>query len=166
MEGGLSHWYNRTMRRDALLDRVTAHYRALLDERLVGLVLYGSRARGQARDSSDLDLFLLAEGLPGDPFDRNAALPFPPIDPRTEPPISVRALTPAEYARDIAPLDLDIALDGLVLYDRDGTITEQLARIRRRIAEAGLYRNGDLCWHWKTEPTRRDWAVTWEGVRL
>jgi predicted nucleotidyltransferase len=35
-----------------------------LGERLVAVVLYGSRARDQAREASDWDLFVIATDLP------------------------------------------------------------------------------------------------------
>jgi uncharacterized protein len=148
-----------------LLSHLADHYRALLGERLIGLVLYGSRARGTARPDSDVDLMLIAQGLPGDPFQRARDLP-PPSLPLSDPPISLRALTPAEYERDIAPIDLDIAVDGKILHDRDGYMTSRLALIRLRIEEAGLVRDAGLAWRWRRRPSTRHWAVTWDGVRL
>ncbi len=145
--------------------RLVAHYRGLLAERLVALAIYGSRARGDFHEYSDLDLLLIARALPQDAFERVAVLPGPRLSP-DEPSLSLRALTPAEYERDIAPLDLDIAVDARILYERDHYLSERLALIRQRIAEAGLVRHADLSWHWRRAPTRRDWAVTWEGVRL
>ena len=155
--------------RPGLLDEIAAHYRGLLGDRLVGLVLYGSYARGTARPESDLDLFLLAEGLPEDPFERLAALPKPPAEVANgalrDPPVSVRALTPVEFARGIASLDLDLAVDGRILLDRNGYTADRLAVVRRRIEEIGWYRDENLFWQWRTYPSRVDWALNWEGVR-
>jgi predicted nucleotidyltransferase len=150
--------------RNALLDELARHFRARLGEDLVGVVLYGSRARGDARPDSDLDLMIIADRLPEDGFDR-AFTVRPPRGNFTDPEVSVRALTPAEYERDIAPIDLDVAIDAVVLYDRDGYVTDRLALIRRRIDEAGLYRDAGM-WRWRRWPERADWSVTWEGVRL
>jgi hypothetical protein len=147
------------------LDEVVQHFRALLQERLVGLVLYGSRARGDARADSDVDLFLLAEGLPEDLWERGRLLRFRSAQPR-QPDLGIRALTPREYARDLSPLDLDIAIDGRVLWDRDGFTASRLALIRKRLSEAGLYRTPDLRWRWHKWPSRVDWEINWDGVTV
>jgi predicted nucleotidyltransferase len=151
--------------RPELVDELVAHYRAALGQRLVGLAMFGSRARGDARPESDLDLLLIAEGLPHDRFDRAGIVRAPSLR-VDDPSVSVRALLPEEYERDIAPIDLDIGLDAVVLHDRNGYLAERLETVRKRIEEAGLLRAPDLTWGWRRWPTRADWAVTWEGVRL
>jgi hypothetical protein len=148
-----------------LAKRLASHYRSLFGDRLIGLVLYGSRARGDARPDSDLDVMLIANGLPDAAVER-ARLTRPPALAASDPDVSVRALTPAEYERDIAPIDLDIAVDGLIILDPTGYLGERLALIRQRIDEAGLYRDQDLVWRWRRWPARRDWRVTWQGVSL
>jgi uncharacterized protein len=161
--GAVSDCYTALMRTE-LLDELRVHYRAALGARLVGLATFGSRARGDARPDSDLDLLLIAEALPDDLFERASAVRAPAL--RTEDPdVSVRALTPTEYERDIAPIDLDIGLDAIVMYDRDAYLADRLALVRQRIGQAGLVRSRDLTWGWRRGPTRTDWAVTWEGVR-
>lgn len=45
-----------------LLDRLAHELKALYGERYRGLVLYGSYARGEADEGSDVDLLLLLEG--------------------------------------------------------------------------------------------------------
>jgi predicted nucleotidyltransferase len=45
-----------------LLDRLSHELKALYGERYRGLVLYGSYARGEADEGSDVDLLLLLEG--------------------------------------------------------------------------------------------------------
>jgi hypothetical protein len=151
--------------RPELILELAAHYRATLGQRLVALASFGSRARGDSRPDSDLDLLLIAEGLDDDLFERASAVRAPRLRP-DDPAVSVRALTPREYERDIAPMDLDIALDAQLHHDRDAYLAGRLDIIRQRIAEAGLVRAPDLTWTWKCPPTRRDWAVTWEGVRI
>jgi predicted nucleotidyltransferase len=151
--------------RPTALEELTRHYAALLGERLVSLALYGSRARGDARDDSDLDLFLVAEGLPKDPWERARSLPSPRWDVWADPQVSIRALTPEELERDIAPVDLDIAVDARILFDRGGYLSGRLATVRERIAEAGLVRGPDLFWRWTEWPSRADWEISWQGVR-
>lgn len=45
-----------------LLDRLAADLKGLYGERYRGLVLYGSYARGEADEGSDVDVLLLLEG--------------------------------------------------------------------------------------------------------
>lgn len=151
--------------RAELIDELVAHYRAVFGERLVGLAIFGSRARGDARPDSDLDLLLIAEGLPRDLFVRASVVRAPSLR-GDDPSVSVRALCREEYERDIAPIDLDIGLDAVVLHDRNGYLAGRLMLIRQRIEQAGLVRAADLSWGWRRWPARSDWAVTWEGVRV
>jgi predicted nucleotidyltransferase len=151
--------------RSDLLPQLCSHYRVLFGERLLALAMFGSRARGDARPESDIDLMLIAEALPADPFERTRLVRAQGLE-ANDPSVSVRALSPSEYERDIAPIDLDIALDASVLYDRDSYLAQRLDLIRQRIEQAGLIRAPDLTWSWRRWPNRTDWAVTWEGVRL
>jgi uncharacterized protein len=134
--------------------------RAALGERLSAVVLFGSRARGDASPQSDWDLLVLAEGLPEHPFDRHLFInPLLPLSPGGG--ISALARTPEEFESGLSSLYLDIALDGMVLYDPRGYAAERLAAIRRAMDEAGLYRErneaGDV-WRWKNQPAGR-WTL-------
>jgi len=50
------------MRRDELLKRIKDALRAAHGERLRGVVLYGSEARGEASETSDIDVLVLLDG--------------------------------------------------------------------------------------------------------
>jgi predicted nucleotidyltransferase len=50
----------------AVLSRLSGELKALYGDRYQGLLLYGSYARGEAHEGSDVDLLLLLEG-PVDP---------------------------------------------------------------------------------------------------
>jgi len=50
------------MRTGELLARARERLREAFGERLRGVVLYGSEARGEATDDSDIDLLVLLEG--------------------------------------------------------------------------------------------------------
>ena len=51
-----------TTEKKAFLRRVQAELRAVFGDRLRGVVLYGSEARGTARPDSDIDLLVLLTG--------------------------------------------------------------------------------------------------------
>lgn len=150
-----------------LWGRVADAYERSLRRRLVGLAAFGSRARGDARPDSDHDLLLVARGLSPDPFERNQEIqaPLDSLDSSDALSVSVLARTPEEFLADITPLHLDLALDAIVLFEQQSFLSHHLGRVRQRIQEAGLERGKDLFWTWK-RPPRRDWAISWEGVRV
>jgi predicted nucleotidyltransferase len=133
-----------------------------LGERLVAVVLFGSRARGDAKPESDWDLLVIAEGLPERTLDRHLFLKRS-LRPGSRGPVSMLARTPAEFEGHLPSIYLDVAIDGEILYDPVGYARDRLSRVRRIIARCGLYREhtpaGDL-WTWKREPTRR-WVLHW-----
>ncbi len=135
-----------------------------LGERLVAVVLFGSRARGEAREDSDWDLLVIAKALPDDYLDRHFLLKrMLPTQIRGM--VSIISKTPAEFEEALPPLYLDIALDGKVLHDSHGYVTARLDLIRRLIGEARLIRErtgaGDV-WHVAQPHTYQPlhWPVT------
>jgi hypothetical protein len=149
---------------DDLLGWVVHRLASGFGERLLGVALFGSRARGEATDDSDVDLLVIARGLPR-LWDRDGALrevlPERPLVPQ----LSLLARTPEEFEGDVRPLHLDLALDARVLFDRDGYLQGRLERLRQLVRQAKLRRRPDLFWEWEEPPTRPDWSITWEGVQ-
>jgi hypothetical protein len=124
--------------------------------------LYGSRARGQAREASDWDLFIIATDLPMQLWERHILLKrFLPAAYRGA--VSLLAKTPQEFEEKISSLYLDIAQDGQILFDPQGYAHRRLALLQRLMAETGLYRkksSGGEVWRWRQKPGQ-PWALEW-----
>ena len=137
-----------------------------LGDRLISVVLFGSRARGEAAEDSDWDLLVLARDLPQRPFQRHRTLKqMLPAAERGR--LSLLAKTPQEFEASLPALYLDIALDGIVLYDPELYIADKLVALRQLIGKKGLHRERagrDLVWRWQEFPGF-GWAVEWEGAR-
>jgi len=137
--------------------------RTRLRDRLVAVVLYGSRARGEAEAWSDWDLLVIAEGLPAKWFDRHML--FSELLPASCAGVTVVAVTTKEFQARVTSLYLDIALDGEVLYDPQEYAARKLAELKRLMDRLGLYRErteaGDY-WRWKEQPEGA-WELAWES---
>ena len=147
------------------LAEVTEALREGLGDDLVAVVLFGSRARDDARPESDWDLLVIASGLPPSPLHRvrqiASSLPFEWRF-RT----GILACTPEEFLRRVTPLDLDLALDGVVLFDPRNFVRPRLADLQEQINDMGLVRRelaGEWAWMWRGRP-RRTWSLEWQDA--
>lgn len=147
------------------LQDVLVALRAHLGDSLRSVVLFGSRARGDARPESDWDLFVIAGGLPSSPLERSRMLRRV-VPPRWCGRAAIIATTPQEFEAQFPAYYLDIAADGRILYDADGYVEDRLNRIHQRVREAGLHRRRlahGFVWTWETPP-RGSWRIDWDGV--
>lgn len=136
------------------LSEVVAALKQQLGDDLVAVVLFGSRARGEAGDQSDWDILVLAHNLPSRVMERHRRLKrLLPDAWRGQ--VSVLAKTPLEFEAHLPALWLDIALDGVVLHDTEGYVTARLAKLKQLMQRHGLIRERvghDLLWRWKHFP--------------
>lgn len=112
----------------------------LFGEALVGVVVHGSWARGEAHDGSDVDLLLVVGA--GTPIDRELyrrwdATGALTIDGRRADVHFARL--PSDEER-VTPFWAEIATDGFVAFERGRRVSLRLARIRDRIAAGRLVR--------------------------
>ena len=151
--------------RQKLVDR----YVKALGDNLVALAFFGSCARGEGTEASDIDVLLIAEELPRHPWERGRLI-YRPIKEPSWGRIAVLARTVEEFTADVSPLHLDLAEDAIIIYDPQGFLTAKLDRVQELIEEAGLVRertSGGLVWWWKDTPPRPGhWAITWEGFSV
>ena len=140
----------------------TALQEALGDD-LLALILFGSRARGDATPDSDWDLLLLAENLPPSPWRRTQQM-LTLLPQEWRHPVSILAHTPAEWFARVTPLALDIALDGIVLYDNSqNVLPARLSALREQLSHLGLERHAvenEWIWLWRDQP-QRHWELEW-----
>ena len=146
----------------AVLSQIVTALQEGLGERLVAVVLHGSRARGLACQVSDWDLFIIATELPAQHWERHILLKsFLPAAYRGA--VSLLAKTPQEFKENISSLYLDIAQDGQILFDPQGYAHRRLADLQRLMAETGLYRkksSGGEVWRWRQKP-QQPWTLEW-----
>lgn len=107
--------------------------------RLVGVVVLGSWARGEAAAASDIDVLIAID--PDLPLTREIYRAWD----RTPLSFEGRAID-AHFIHPSSPgapptaVWCEAAVDGLVWYDRDGRLTSRLAEVRRAIAEGQVVR--------------------------
>lgn len=121
----------------------------VLGDNLVSIALFGSVARGEATETSDIDLFIVCNQLPSGVFKRLEMLE--PIKERLYPNLkklweqdiytnfSELAYT-AEEARQLRWIYLDMVEDAVILFDRDGFLEGILNALRQRLQELGARR--------------------------
>ena len=76
-----------------------------LSAKLVAVVLFGSRARGEGSETSDWDLLVIAEGLPAKTFDRTLYLKQL-IPPEWRGRVSILAKTPEQFHGAVSSLSM------------------------------------------------------------
>lgn len=122
--------------------------RDLKEPSIKAVLLFGSRARGESREKSDVDLLILHEGCEiedavmrrrllynllreavGEEFEDITV-----VDMKLE-----RFFKP----REIASLLLNVYWDSVVVYDRTWAVESFLRRVREKIVESGLKRVRD-----------------------
>lgn len=139
------------------LHRYTAALDRHFGERLVSVVLFGSRARGTAKPESDVDLLVIVRGLPVNrpkrydelrPIAREVSEAFAAA-------LSLIALTPEEAAT-VKPYYLGLLSGYVLILDRGRFFDGVLGRLQARLAELGArrYVDKDGYEYWDLKP---DW---------
>lgn len=115
--------------------QATAHF----GPDLVGVVLYGSWARGEATGASDIDALVVLD--PSRPITRALyrAWDRTPLA-HAGHPIEVHIVGLPEPGGAPGTVWLEAALDGVVVLDRDGRIARHLGRVRHDIATGARVR--------------------------
>jgi predicted nucleotidyltransferase len=142
-----------------LLSETKSHY----GERLISVVIFGSVARETQAFDSDLDLLIIAEGLPHGRMKR--IMEFESVEEKLDPFIeslrreegintylSAIIKNPEEVERG-SPLFLDMVEDAKILFDREGFFEKRLERLKTRLKELGAKRVWKAnAWYWDLKP--------------
>lgn len=112
---------------------------AVLGESLIGVVAFGSWARWELHDQSDVDLLLVVEDdteLSRDLYLAWDAAPIRWRGLRVEP----HFVHLPDPSRTLVGLWAEVAIDGIIFFTRDLTLPSLLARVRRDIAAGRIIR--------------------------
>ena len=118
---------------------VVSRARATFGDRLLGVLVLGSWARGEAAATSDIDVLIVID--PGTTLTRDLYRAWD-LDPLTFEGRAIDAHFAHPSAAGTAPTAVwcEAAVDGVVWYDRTGAIAIRLGEVRRAIAEGRVVR--------------------------
>lgn len=167
LERGGIRWRDKIAQKEYLpiLELVVAKLVELFWNRLTSLIIIGSVARGKARPESDIDVLLVAEGLPKRYAERmkmvRRALDGVE-DVRLKmwersgiyPLVDVIALDPEEALTN-HPFYLDMVSEAVVVFDKGGFMKSRLGVLERKLCEIGARKvtlpDGRWFWDLKSE---------------
>ena len=122
-----------------LRGRIVAAARAAHGDQLVGVVVIGSWARGDAGAGSDIDVLLVLD--PSVPLTRELYRAWDASAPTVEgPEVDVHFTHPYVPGTLPGAVWCEAAVDGVVWFDRDGRVASALADVRRAIAHGRVVR--------------------------
>lgn len=111
---------------------------------LVSIILFGSQARGDAKEESDIDLLIIKKDLPKSRLDRTLDI------------FSLARSTSEEFAYKLSPIlltpdealltkpfYLDMIYNSTIILDRDHFFNGIIARLRERLAILGAMQSFD-----------------------
>lgn len=143
------------------LERLDKEYARIVNEYLdrvrrregvIGAILFGSVARGEALPfpQSDIDLIVISRGLPEDLFERSELVRKIEGGPL---PVQSIWMTPEDFEGHLASKAgyvLDAIHDGIVLYDEEGFLERKIKETKEELRRKSV-RRIDGAWVWPIE---------------
>lgn len=126
-----------------------------MGQRLLAVALFGSVARGEATEESDIDLLVIVDERPSTAL-QECLLVRRQVEPYPLRRISPVVTTP-EMLRQNFLILLDILDHGITLYDPQGVLADLMARLKRRLEEWGSKKVQlpDGSWFWDLKPGKK-----------
>ncbi|MCS7094424.1 MAG: nucleotidyltransferase domain-containing protein [Thaumarchaeota archaeon] len=155
-------WRSRVVQKAylPLLEFVLARLWEGFGGRLRTVLLFGSVARGKAVENSDVDLLVVADGMPSRYGDR-VRLVLNMVEGWEEVknsigrrfgvhPVPEMLLLDTEEVDTSQPFYLDLVHEAVIMYDKGGFMAEKLETLRSRLAAEGVQRIQlmDGKWYW------------------
>jgi len=135
---------------------------SVFGKRLKTVVLFGSRARKEAIEASDHDIFLVIDNLSDKPLERQRHIREALWDIPLR--INTIAKTPEEFKKNLTPLVLEVCVDGICLYGQD-YFNPYRKKALKALKQSGLKRRRiGQEWYWYFEKIpATEWELSWEG---
>jgi len=130
---------------DSFAGRSAAAARDVVGGDLVGVVLFGSQARGEGRESSDTDLLIVVSTE--HELGRELYRRWDDVEPDRR--VSPHFVHLPQTLSGAGSIWYEVALDGIVLHEEDHLISAFLQSVRRAIADGRLrrrYAHGHAYW--------------------
>ncbi|RLE89482.1 MAG: nucleotidyltransferase domain-containing protein [Thermoprotei archaeon] len=132
------------------LQRASKNLKKALGDRFVGLMLFGSYARGEASEESDVDVLVVLRGLEG--FKARSEI-YSILAEHIKKPVTLIDVELEEVSKkelEVTPLLLNILYDGQIIYDESGILRRLKDNAFKLVKKAQLVRyrtpNGKYGW--------------------
>ncbi len=133
------------------LYKASADLKSALGDGFAGLLLFGSHARAEAREGSDVDILVVLRGLRGMSIRSRI---YEIIAEHVRRPLTLVDVDLEEISRDdlvITPLLMNALYDGIIAYDETGVLVRLKSKVMQLVRKANLvrYRTSDGKYGWK-----------------
>jgi len=129
------------------LKRACPNLKKAFDNEFIGLILFGSWVRGEAKADSDVDILIVFRTLKG--FDARSKA-YSIIASHLNRALTLIDLTIEDLNRELTPLMINIAYDGIIIYDETGILEKFTSKVKAFIKKAKLIKyktpNGKYGW--------------------
>jgi predicted nucleotidyltransferase len=141
-----------------ILDKFKRKLLTRFKDNLISLVLFGSVARGSARNDSDIDVLIILKDAPDSYYERLQPVVDIELEMRNDaegmPPFLSSMILSLDEAKQNRNIFLDMIDDSVILYDTDNFFINRLSELKKRLDQLGSKKikldNGT--WYWNLKP--------------